>query len=214
MARIDLKWDEPKLNGYDNVDPNNFLTALPASYRDAGRPILVFLTSELPEDGQEMKNVEATTLRDEKVAIGATLFSQIKLNGVKFTDSNPYWKTIGGKELPRMIVVDAAGSKVGTVEGKDISPSKVFGLMKRAASRTFKTDLDTVVSETKTILTEIDQIEAKRAALATKKAKSTVAKEAEWAKEEKTLSEQLKAVEAREAELKKKWTEERKVTKA
>jgi len=86
--------------------------------------------------------------------------------------------------------------------------------MKKAASRTFKTDLDVVVKGTKTILTEIDQIEAKRAALATKKNASTNDKSAEWAKEEKELDEQMKAVVTRESTLKQKWAEEKKVTKA
>lgn len=214
MARIDFKWDEPKLNGYDNVNPDDFLSALPASYKSADKPLLIFLTSDLPDDDQEMKNIESSVLRDENVSIGATLFTQIKLNGNKFGAANPYWKTIGGKQLPRMIVVDTMGAKVGSVEGKDVSATKVFGLMKRAASKTYKTDLEAVVKDTKSILTEIDQIEAKRAALETKKSKSTVSKETEWAKEEKALNDQMKAVEARESELKKKWAQERKVTKA
>jgi len=214
MARIDFKWDEPKLNGYDNVNPDDFLSALPGSYKQAEKPLLIFLTSDLPDDDQEMKNIESTVLRDENVSIGATLFGQIKLNGAKIASSNPYWKTLGGKQLPRMVVVDTTGAKVGSVEGQDISPSKVFGLMKRAAAKTYKADLEAVVKDTKSILTEIDQIEAKRTALQTKKASSTKSKEAEWAKEEKVLNEQMKAVEARETELKKKWKEERKVTKA
>ena len=41
------------------------------------------------------------------------------------------------------------------VEGKDASLSKVFGLMKRAAAKTYKTDLDTVVSSTLTGLAEL-----------------------------------------------------------
>ncbi len=161
-----------------------------------------------------MKNVEGTTLMDENVQIGATMFHNVKMNGNKVDQNHPYWKILGGKSLPRMVVVDTEGAKVGSVEGQDVSPSKLFTLMKRAAAKTYKTDLETMVKESKTILTEIDQIEAKRAALATKKAKSTVAKETEWAKEEKALADQMKAVDAREAALKKKWVDERKVTKA
>ncbi len=213
MARIDFKWQEPKLNGYEGVNPDDFRTALPDSLK-SDKPFLVFLTSDLPDDSQEMSNISSTTLRDESVAIGATLFSQLKVNGLKVKEGSAFWKTLGGKELPRMVVVDAAGAKVGAVEGKDISPSKVFGLMKRAATRTYKTDLEKVVKETKSILTEIDQVEAKRAALATKKEHSTVAKETEWAREAKALDDQLKAIEAKEADLRKKWAEEKKVTKA
>lgn len=214
MARVEFKWSEPSLNGYDNINPEDFRTALPGNTGKADKPFIVFLTSELPEDSQEMKNIDSSVLMNESVSIGATLFDQVKLDGAKVKDTNPYWQILGGKELPRMVVVDANGTKVGSVEGKDISTSKVFGMMKKAVSRTYKTDLEVVVKGTKTILTEIDQIEAKRAALETKKNASTSAKTAEWAKEEKVLDEQMKAVVARETVLKQKWTEEKKVTKA
>jgi len=213
MARIDFNWDQPKLNGYDHIDPNDFRTALPDSYKQSDKPFLVYVTSELTDDDQEMKNIEASVLKDESVSIGATLFRQVKFDGAKIKESHPYWKTLGGKDLPRMIVVDTSGQKVGAVEGQDISASKVFGLMKQAAAKTYKTDIDTVIKETKVVLTEIDQIEAKRTALQTKKAASTVTKTNDWAKEEKALDDALKAVEAREASLKKKWNDDRKVTK-
>lgn len=212
MARVEFKWQEPTLNAYDKINPEDFRTALPGT--PGKQPFLVFLTSDLPDDGQEMKNIDSAVLMNESVSIGATLFDQIKLDGTKIKDSNPYWKMLGGKELPRMVVIDANGVKVGAVEGKDISTSKVYGMMKKAASRTFKTDLDAVVKGTKVILTEIDQVEAKRAALTTKRNSSTNDKSDEWAKEEKALDEQMKVIVARETELKQKWTEERKVTKA
>ena len=81
--------------------------------------------------------------------------------------------------------------------------------MKRAAARTYKVDLDTIVKETKAILTDIDNVEAKRKALATKREKSTNDRSAQWAKEEKELDAAMKAIEAREATLKQKWATER-----
>lgn len=214
MARIELKWDTPRFNMYEGANPANLYSSLPDSYGQAGKPTLVYLTSSLPDDEQLMKNVEGTCFRDENVQIGGTMFQQMKLDGNKIRDTHPFWKILGGHDLPRMVVVDQDGAKVGSVEGKDVSPSKVFALMKRAASRTYRTDLETVVKETKSILTAIDQIEAKRSALATKKASSTVAKEREWAEEEKALDAQMKEIETREAELKRKWNEARKVAKA
>jgi hypothetical protein len=214
MARMSFKWDEPKINGYDKINPDDFRTAVPELAAQGEKPFIVFVTSDLPDDDQEMKNIESTVLLDESVSIGATLFHQVKLTASKVKEGNPFWKMIGGKELPRMIVIDANGAKVGAVEGKDVTTTKIYGFMKKASSRTYKTDLDSVVKETKTILTEIDQIEAKRTALQTKKNSSSQQKEAEWAKEEKALDEQMKQVEARELALKKKWTEDKKVTKA
>jgi hypothetical protein len=213
MARIDFKWSEPKLNTYDHINTEDFFTALPADYKADGKPLLIFITSSKTEDAQEMANIEGSVLKDESISIGATMFRSIKLEGSKINEGHPFWKTLGGKELPRMIVVDAAGQKVGMCEGKQVSSSKVFGFMERASARTFKTDLGTVVKETKTILTEIDQVEAKRKALATKKEKSTNDRSAQWTKEEKELDAAMKAIEDREKSLRVKW-ESGKVTKA
>jgi hypothetical protein len=203
MARIDFNWSEPKLNTYDKVNAEDFFTALPSDFRSAGKPVLVYVTGDA--ESQEMKNVESSVLRDESVSIGATMFRSIKVKGDKVTEGHPFWKVLGGKELPRMVVVDADGKKVGSCEGKQVSSSKVFALMKRAAARTYKTDLEMVVKETKTILTDIDQIEAKRTALATKREKSVNDRSAQWAKEEKELNDAMADVEKREKALKAKW---------
>jgi hypothetical protein len=213
MARIDFNWAEPTLNTYDHFNSDDFLTGLPADYKASGKPVLVFITSKSPEDEQEMKNIEGSVLKDESISIGATMFRSIKLDGAKIKEGHPFWKTLGGKELPRMVVVDAAGQKVGMCEGKQVSSSKVFGFMERAAARSFKTDRGTIVKETKTILTEIDQVDAKRKALATKKEKSVNDRTAQWAKEEKELDAAMKAIEDKEKSLRQKW-EGGKVTKA
>jgi uncharacterized protein (DUF3084 family) len=85
--------------------------------------------------------------------------------------------------------------------------------MERAAARTIKTDLGTVVKETKTILTEIDQVEAKRKALETRKTAAKNDHPEKYAKEEKELDAAMKAIEDREKSLRVKW-EAGKVTKA
>jgi hypothetical protein len=213
MARIDFKWAEPKLNTYDHINTEDFFTALPADYKADGKPLLIYVTSKKTEDAQEMANIEGSVLKDESISIGATMFRSVKLDGAKINEGHPFWKTLGGKELPRMIVVDAAGQKVGMCEGKQVSSSKVFGFMERAAARTFKTDLGTVVKETKTILTEIDQVEAKRKALETRKTAAKNDHPEKYAKEEKELDAAMKAIEDREKSLRVKW-EAGKVTKA
>lgn len=214
MARIEYKWDEPKLNSYEGFNPESLYSSLPDSYKSAAKPGIVFLTSSLEDHAQYMKNVEATTLMDENVQIGATMFQHVKMNGNKVTETHPYWKILGGKTLPRLVVVDATGAKIGSVEGQDVSASKVFALMKRASARTYKTELEAVVKGTKEILTSIDNIEAKRTALKQRMESSSKPKTEEWAKEQKALDDAMKAVEAREADLVKKWNEERKVAKA
>ena len=201
MARIDVKWSEPTLNTYDKINTTDFFTALPADFKADGKPLLIWVTSSKDEDKIETQNIESSVLRDESVTIGATMFRSIKVKGSAINKGHPVYATLGGKELPAMIVVDANGKKVGAEEGK-ISASKVFGLMKRAAARTYKIDLDTIVKETKSILTDIDNVEAKRSS-------SSNDRSAQWAKEEKELDAQMKAIETREAALRRKWTEER-----
>jgi hypothetical protein len=85
--------------------------------------------------------------------------------------------------------------------------------MERAAAKSYKTDLGTIVKETKTILTEIDQVEAKKKALETRKAASKNDRPDKWVKEEKELDTAMKAIEEREKALRLKW-EGGKVTKA
>jgi hypothetical protein len=213
MARIELKWDEPKLAMYDHYDVNDIYTALPSTYREADKPLLIYLTSDLTEDAQEVKNIESSALKDESVEIGATMFSTIKMNGNKVNDRHQYWKTIGGKDLPRFVVVDTTGQKVGSVEGKDVSLTKVFGLMKRAAAKTYKTDLDTIVKETKSVLTDLDRVDARRKALDLKKKNEKNANVADLDKEQKSIDEFEKSVQSRDAALKKKWAEDRKLAK-
>lgn len=212
MARIEIKWSSPTLNTYDHLNSEDFFTALPADFKADGKPVLVYLTSGRTEDAQEMANVESSVFKDESISIGATMFRAVKLDGAKIREGHPFWKIIGGKDLPRMIVINAAGQKVGMLEGKEITSSKLFGFMERAAAKTFKTDLSQIVKDTKTILTEIDQVEAKRKALATKKEKSVSDRSAQWSKEEKELDSQMKSIEDREKALHLKW--EGKVTKA
>src|SRR5262245_37623426 len=105
MARIEFKWDEPKFNTYEGCDPEHLYSSLPDSYKTAGKPAIVFLTSGLADDAQLMKNVEGTCFRDENVQIGATMFQQVKLNGNKVKENHPFWKILGGAKLPRMVVV-------------------------------------------------------------------------------------------------------------
>src|SRR5262245_35426512 len=135
MARIEIKWSSPTLNTYDHLNSEDFFTALPADFKADGKPVLVYLTSSKTEDAQQMANVESSVFRDESISIGATMFRSVKLDGAKIKEGHPFWKILGGKDLPRMIVVNGAGQKVGMLEGSDISSSKLFGYMERAASK-------------------------------------------------------------------------------
>jgi hypothetical protein len=113
-----------------------------------------------------------------------------------------------------MIVVDTSGQKIGSLEGNDLSASNLFKQMKKAAARTYKNDLEKVVKDCRGLLDEMDQIEAKQKVVAERKKTIKPGKEKDLAEEESKLAEQMKDVQAREADLLKKVNEDRKVTKA
>jgi hypothetical protein len=175
--------------------------------------MLVFLGTDLPDAAKVMSELEPKVFGDENVAVGARLFRAVRLKGDKIAKTHPHWQTLGGRELPRVIVVDANGQKSGTLEGNDLSASNLFKAMKKAASKTYKTDLDKIVKETSELLDEMDRIEAKQKVLAEQKKTANGKKAEQIAAEEQALVKQLKDVQARDSELLKKASEDRKVAK-
>lgn len=214
VARLQMKWETPKINLYDHVDATDFFSCLPADYKGSGKPLVVFLGSDLPEAAKQMEELNTAVFADENVAVGARLFRAVRLKGDKVSKDHPHWPTLGGKALPRVVVIDAAGNKAGILEGKELSASNLFKSMKKAAAKTFKSDLDKVVKETRELLDEMDRIEAKQKLLGEQKKSAKAAKLAEIEAEEKKLAQALQEVQTRDAELLKKFDDDRKVAKS
>jgi hypothetical protein len=152
-------------------------------------------------------------LKAENIVLGARLFRPIRLKGEKITKSNPYWSTLGGKSLPRVVVVDTTGKKVGGQEGDAVCSCHLIKEMKKATDKTYKADIERVVKESRELLDEMDRIEAKQKQLAEQKKDARPGKEKEIAEEERKLAAQMKDVQEREAALLKKVQEDRKVAK-
>lgn len=214
MRSLDVRWETPRLNGYDHIDSDDFLSALPADFKSCNKPLLVYVTSESPEAAQKSSEIEQGVLRDETVALGARLFRAVRLKGDRIGKENPHWVTLGGRELPRVVVVDTAGKKISALEGKDLSASSLFKQMRKAAAKTYKADLEKVVKESRALLDEMDRIEAKQTLLAEQRKNAKPGKEKDLAEQELELAQQLKDVQARETQLLNKVGEDRKVTKA
>jgi hypothetical protein len=174
----------------------------------------VYLTTSSDAAAKQTTNVDQGLTKDENVALAARLFRAVRLNGDKIAKANPYWSTLGGQSLPRMVVVDSSGQKIGSLEGNDLSASNLFKQMKKAAAKTYKADLEKVVKESRGLLDEMDQIEAKQKLVAERKKTIKPGKEKDLVAEETKLAEQMKDVQAREVDLLKKVAEDRKVTKA
>lgn len=121
---------------------------------------------------------------------------------------------LGGKELPRIAVIATDGTKVGSYDGKAATGSNVFGLMKRAAAKTYKTSLDVVVKQRRELVDEMDRIEAKIGILAEQKKTATAAKAKEIEDQTAKLTKDLADVRTREIDLLKKVSEDKKVAKS
>jgi hypothetical protein len=192
------------------------MSALPTEFKQSEKPLMIYVSSDEPDAAKRTAQVEENVFADENVAIGARVFRSVRIKGDKISKEHPHWRTLGGKELPRMVIVDTSGKKVGSVEGNDFSASNLFKHMKKAASRTFKTDLDKIVKEGRSLLDDMDQVIAKQNLIAEKKKKlgADAAKDKEIEAEESKLATQLKELQTREAELMKKVETDRKVGKA
>jgi hypothetical protein len=211
---VAIHWETPRLELYDHVNGKDLFSSLPADYKASNEPLIVYLTTDSADAGRQTKNAEETVLRDEQVGLGARLFRAIRLDGDRVQKSHPQWATLGGTALPRVVVVDAAGRKTGELEGNDLTANNVFKLMTRAAAKTYKSDLDHIVKEFHGVLDDLDAIEPKLARIAEQKKAATGAKLKELTADEQKLAAELATVHAREAELLKKFQEDRKVAKS
>lgn len=213
-SSVAIHWETPRLELYDHVDSHDLFSSLPADYRAGNQPLIVYLTTASTDFARQTKNADETVLHDEAVGLGSRLFRAIRLDGDRIQKSHPQWATLGGTALPRIVVVDAAGRKTGELEGNDLTANGVFKLMERAAAKTYKSDLDHIVKEFHGVLDDLDALEPKLNRIAEQKKTASGPKLKELTAEEQKLSAQLAAVHAREAELLKKFQEDRKVAKS
>lgn len=211
---VAIHWETPRLELYDHVDAKNLFSSLPADYKAANEPLIVYLSTASTDATRQTKNVEETVLHDEQVGLGSRLFRAIRLDGDRVQKSHPQFATLGGTALPRVVIVDAAGRKTGALEGNDLTANNVFKLMERAAAKTYKSDLDRIVKELHGVLDDLDAIEPKMQRIAEQKKTATGAKLKDLTAEEQKLAEQLAAAHDREAGLLKKFQEDRKVAKS
>jgi hypothetical protein len=210
-----IDWESPKLNLYDGYDLKNFYTALPTECREAGEPLLIYLTTSAPDAQKRVDELEQNLSQDESVALSSRLFHPIRLKGDSVTKEHQYWSLLGGKELPRIVVVSTDGTKVASFDGKQATGSAIFAAMKRAAAKTYKTSLETVVKQRRDLLDEMDRVTAKLGVIAEqKKVATSAAKAKELDDQSAKLTKELAAVQAREADLLKKVGDEKKVAKS
>jgi hypothetical protein len=211
---FNVKWETPALELYEKVDPQDFYSSLPVTWRSERQPLLILLTSASPDVARQTKNANENVLRDEEVALGSRLFRAIRLDGDHVSRGHPQWKTLAGNALPRLVVVDADGRRAGMLEGNDVTASNLFKLMRRAAEKTYKLDLQRTVKELHGVLDDLDRIDERLARITKEKAETGGAQRKALVEEEAKLADELIAARAREEALIQKFKRDRKVAKS
>lgn len=183
MAKLQIEWKE--LNSVtvttgtnaknDAVDMSLATAMLSAADRQNARPFVVYLTTSNEKFAVEQQNVEATALRDERVSLAAKLFTMVKADGDAVTRDHAFARHLRvGGDLPRFVVFNSKGEDVGSLGGT-VSPSKLFQLMKKAATADYAVNVDTWVKDYQKVLTEIDKLETLKTALAEKETRAQTA---------------------------------------
>ena len=125
----------------------------------------MWISSDHPEDAVRNKVLRQTVLRNEKISLGLKMFNLVRIDSSEVRKGKPFYDVLNGRKLPRMVVFTPEGKKVGSVEGSDISITKLYSLMKRASSKVYKTRIDTYVKDYVKVLTSIDNVEVKKASI-------------------------------------------------
>jgi hypothetical protein len=179
LAKLTIEWGKlasPTVatgkGATEVTDLSNVRGVLEPSLRQFDRPILVYLESARSESKTDKDNIETTTLKDERVALPAKLFTAVKANADEMTQDHPYWKFFEGPARPRFMLFSSRGELIGKLDGK-VSPSKLSDLMKRALHDEFAFSLDRWVKDYQKVLTGIDKLESLKKALDQKAERDT-----------------------------------------
>lgn len=179
MAKLTIEWGKlasPTVTtgkgAAEVTDMSNVRGVLDPSLRQYERPILVYLESARAESKTDKENIDTTTLKDERVALSAKLFTAVKANADEMTQDHPYWKFFEGPARPRFMVFSSQGELIGKLEGK-VSPTKLSDLMKRALHDEFAFSFDRWVKDYQKVLTGIDKLEGLKKALDQKAERDT-----------------------------------------
>lgn len=208
MAKLQIEWTElastQVTTGAQAEEVADLSTATgmltPADHQYE-RPILVYLTSNDEDVRSAQDVVEGTTLKDERISIASKFFTMVRDDGDQITNGHPFDRWIGGNELPRFVVFTSTGERVGKLEGR-ASPSKLYGLMKRAVRQEYVVNLDRTIKDYQKILTDLDRLSVLKTTLEAKEARDVSPREQrKIEKEKEELAKEEEQLRTREEEL-------------
>jgi len=131
------------------------------SQADGKRPLFLFLTSREPKAAKTTALIEKTVFKDERVCLGAKFFRLCQIEAEKISRSHPLFKLIGGKKLPRIVLISMDGKTHKKMEGR-VSAGRLFAAMKSIVRKDFKRNLGAFATKMRKILNEIDKLEGEK----------------------------------------------------
>jgi hypothetical protein len=186
----------------DAVDMSIATAMLSATDRQNQKPFVVYLTTTNEKFAVEQKNVDETALKDERVSLSTKLFTMVKADGDSVTKDHVFGRHLkAGGDLPRFVVFTSKGEEVGSLAGT-VSPSKLFQLMKKAATQDYAVAVDTWVKDYQKVLTDIDKLDGLKTALSQKEARAqTASAQKEVAQKKELYAKQEEELKVREEQL-------------
>jgi hypothetical protein len=122
---------------------------------------MLFITASDKKTMKLLAAIQQVTLRDERVALACKFFKKVRVTGDVIGRGHPLAKVIGGKKLPRIVLLTRDGTYHKKLEGK-ITASKLYKAMDKVVRKDSKGKLKKFVSEMRKILTALDSLDADR----------------------------------------------------
>lgn len=144
---------------------------LVSKFADFGerRPLFLFITSRDPKVSKAVELIEKTAFKDERVALGAKFFRLSQVEAAQIARSHPLYKIVGGRKLPRIVLISMDGKTHKKMEGR-ISASRLFGAMKSIVRKDFKRNLGSFATKMRKILNDLDKLDGEKRRLENQKA--------------------------------------------
>lgn len=135
------------------------------------KPLFLFLVSQDTKIIKDVQFVQQGTMHDERVALGAKFFRLIQINGDEIGKEHPLAKMLGGKDLPRAVLISRDGETVKKLEGK-ISATRLFAAMTEIVKGDCKRDLGKFTSDMRKLLNDLEEVARDKQQLERKTAKA------------------------------------------
>lgn len=204
MAKLRIDWQSR-----DSVAPKGVVTgqsgeetAKAAAAMRAERPMLVYITSDDPED-KDVRKLESVVFASETVAVGTKFFDCYKVAAGSALQDRILKEA--GRFTPRLVLLDRDYKVDKVLQRSGISGGKLIRAMKGVVRKEYENRFDTMVRDYIKLLNELDRLEGRKAKIADDRqrlaAKPNASKARRVDRDEKEYKAEMEEWAKKEAEL-------------